>query len=44
MLDRELQYVEDGVRNWMLVVKARLTRTMEGIVAIDRVAKTAFQA
>ena len=42
MLDRELQFVEDGVRSWRLVVEALLATTVQRLLALDRGLMTAF--
>jgi hypothetical protein len=44
MLNRELQFVEDGVRSWRLVVRALLATSMECPLAFDRAFMTAFPA
>jgi hypothetical protein len=44
MLDRELQFVEDGVRCCRIVVKALLATSMECLFAFDRGFMTALPA
>jgi hypothetical protein len=44
MLDRKLQFVEDGVRCWRLVVEALLATTVQRLFAFDRGFMTAFPA